>query len=1049
LRFIAKSLVTLLITTLAVAWAPTAANSSSACDSLESSLRWQISNSSTLSPITSAASSFRDCMALQADSWSVGTKLTASSSFYSIFTSLTVYNYIGRSIALAAAADYRYHLDGLSPWAQPTSNCDIYLNLVSRALSIGDIGLASIGQNAHTSCYAQLQVPARGTITISGSSFVGDQLSARVQGSFSRVGLWYQWYANGSSIWGATSSAYTPTESQAGQDITVRITFTGSGLTSVTRSSSSVRVQVRNLTLTPTPTISGTAQVGNTLSAQAGTWDSGVALSYQWLRGGSEISNELSSSYTLTPSDGGHNISVRVTGSKQGFATTSRTSNPVSVPLKLLTLSPSPTISGNAQVMSTVTAQTGTWDSGVSFTYQWLRNGVNISSGSTGSSYVVSLSDAGQELSVRVTGSKLGFASISRVSSAVRVPLMNLSSTPTPTITGTAQVGNELTTVTGTWDSGVSFAYQWLRNGVSIAGATNSTYGVTTADAGHSISVRVTGSKSSYFLPVARTSSTLPIPLQSQTLSPTPLLSISDSDNQLTAAPGNWDSGVALSYQWLRNNVAIPNAIGNSYNLTTSDVGKSVSVRVTGSKTGFTPITRVSEALVFRALSRTPTPLIVGTARVGNGLSVKTGTWDSGVSFSYLWLRGGAAISGATGSTYTLTSDDAGQAVSVRVTASKSSHLKVVRTSTTVSIPLQTLALSPNPTITGNAELVGNELSANTGTWDSGVSFSYQWLRGGVVISGATGSTYTLTSLDVAKAMSVQVRGSKSGFTPIVRTSGTVSVPLQTMTLSPEVEVMALSGDAVVLMALPGIWDSGVSLSCQWLRNGSAISNARGCLYTATSSDGGHNISVRVTGSKPGYFAVAKTSNPFSVPRLSRQPSPSITGVAGVGNTLTAEPGNLESGVSLKYEWLRNGKIAGLGSTYSLETHDAGARFSVRVTATLAGHAPAVVLSATTPRVAAATRSFAGTATPVISGVARLGQTLTVSNIKWTPSPQRLSIQWLRKISTNRWQLIGTGPTYVLTSDDLRKQIHVEVKGHRPGYNTRYATSRVITVPAG
>jgi hypothetical protein len=477
-------------------------------------------------------------------------------------------------------------------------------------------------------------------------------------------------------------------------------------------------------------------------------------------------------------------------------------------------------------------------------------------------------------------------------------------------------------------------------------------------------------------------------------------------------------------------------------------VGKSVSVRVRGSKTGFTPITRVSEALVFRALSRTPTPLIVGTARVGNGLSVKTGTWDSGVSFSYLWLRGGAAISGATGSTYTLTSDDAGQAVSVRVTASKSSHLKVVRTSTTVSIPLQTLALSPNPTVNGNAELVGNELSANNGTWDSGVSFSYQWLRGGVVISGATGSTYTLTSLDVAKAISVKVRGSKSGFNPIVRTSGTVSVPTQTMTLSPEVEVMALSGDAFVLMALPGIWDSGVNLSCQWLRNGSAISNSNGCLHTVTSSDGGHNISVRVTGSKPGYFAVAKTSNPFFVPMLSIQPTPSIIGIAVVGNTLTAEAGNLPFG-ALRYEWLRNGQIAGLGSEYSLETSDAGAKFSVRVTATLAGHAPAVVLSATTPRVAAATRSFAGTATPVISGVARLGQTLTVSNIEWTPSPQSLRIQWLRKISTNRWQLIGTGPTYVLTSADLSKQILVEVKGHRPGYNTRYATSRVITVPAG
>jgi hypothetical protein len=62
-----------------------------------------------------------------------------------------------------------------------------------------------------------------------------------------------------------------------------------------------------------------------------------------------------------------------------------------------------------------------------------------------------------------------------------------------PVITGTVTVGSVLQCSTGTWNySGMSYAFQWLRAGASIAGATSSTYTIITADKTNSISCRVT-----------------------------------------------------------------------------------------------------------------------------------------------------------------------------------------------------------------------------------------------------------------------------------------------------------------------------------------------------------------------------------------------------------------------------------------------------------------------------------------------------------------------------------------------------------------------------
>ncbi len=76
----------------------------------------------------------------------------------------------------------------------------------------------------------------------------------------------------------------------------------------------------------PTPTISGNPISGATLTAVPGTWQSGVALSYQWLSNGSPIGGATSSTLSVLASYVGSSIEVKVTGSLAGYANVTKTS---------------------------------------------------------------------------------------------------------------------------------------------------------------------------------------------------------------------------------------------------------------------------------------------------------------------------------------------------------------------------------------------------------------------------------------------------------------------------------------------------------------------------------------------------------------------------------------------------------------------------------------------------------------------------------------------------------------------------------------------------
>lgn len=80
------------------------------------------------------------------------------------------------------------------------------------------------------------------------------------------------------------------------------------------------------------------------------------------------------------------------------------------------------------------------------------------------------------------------------VSAVGKLALIAPLKTGAPSISGTRQAGETLTGYVGYWagTSPITYAYQWLRNGVAIQGATSSTYTLTSDDVGAKIGLRIT-----------------------------------------------------------------------------------------------------------------------------------------------------------------------------------------------------------------------------------------------------------------------------------------------------------------------------------------------------------------------------------------------------------------------------------------------------------------------------------------------------------------------------------------------------------------------------
>ena len=210
----------------------------------------------------------------------------------------------------------------------------------------------------------------------------------------------------------------------------------------------------------------------------------------------------------------------------------------------------------------------------------------------------------------------------------------------------------------------------------------------------------------------------------------------------------------------------------NGVNLNTAAALTAGSKPVTVQAAGGVP-TPISRALsITVAQSPTPPvntalPVISGTTTVGQTLTSTGDTWTGfpTPTYAYQWKRGGSAISGATASSYLLVSADAGATITVTVTATNTAG-SASATSAGVG-PIAAAPTAPANTVlpaVSGALSVGSVLTASSGTWTgtATITYAYQWQRGGSDISGATASSYTLVTADLAAMMTVVVTATNS-----------------------------------------------------------------------------------------------------------------------------------------------------------------------------------------------------------------------------------------------------------------------------------------------
>jgi hypothetical protein len=244
------------------------------------------------------------------------------------------------------------------------------------------------------------------------------------------------------------------------------------------------------------PVVSGSTAPGETLACTTGGWAANPVptFTYQWLRDGDPIADATAATYVLQDADCAHDVSCRVTAGDDA-GSTDTTSNTLSIPGAAPANTVAPVVSGTTGLGDTLSCTAGTW-TGVptpTLTYQWLRDGVAITD-ATADSYDITADDQGHLLCCEVTATNiLGTLAETSAVVAVPAPLGAPVNTAAPVVTGSATLGQTLSCSSGGWSGAIAgFTYQWLRGGVAIDGATASTYQLTVADCGTSVSCVVT-----------------------------------------------------------------------------------------------------------------------------------------------------------------------------------------------------------------------------------------------------------------------------------------------------------------------------------------------------------------------------------------------------------------------------------------------------------------------------------------------------------------------------------------------------------------------------
>ncbi|GAW48500.1 MULTISPECIES: hypothetical protein [unclassified Nocardioides] len=297
----------------------------------------------------------------------------------------------------------------------------------------------------------------------------------------------YVWKRAGTPIAGATAATYTVVTADIGTALTCVVAATDADGTN-TATSAALTVAAPAVTVpanTVPPSISGTPNVGQTLTCNAGTWTGQPTITYDfvWRRGSTSVGT--SATYVPVAADLGNSLVCTVVATNGlGSAAASSPSVRVVSTAKPANTDP-PTTTGTGVVGTALTCTPGTWTgTDITYSYAWTRNGAAIPD-TASESYIVLSEDVSATLACIVTATNgNGSAAETSAPRTIAGPSGQapVNAVP-PTISGTALTGQTLTCDPGTWtgDPTITYVAVWQRNGAAIAGGW--THTVTAADA--------------------------------------------------------------------------------------------------------------------------------------------------------------------------------------------------------------------------------------------------------------------------------------------------------------------------------------------------------------------------------------------------------------------------------------------------------------------------------------------------------------------------------------------------------------------------------------
>ena len=402
---------------------------------------------------------------------------------------------------------------------------------------------------------------------------------------------------------------------------------------------SSLEEAPANTAATGQPAISGTPQVGLTLTADTSAISDAdgtetAVFEYQWLAGGAEIQSATRSAHTLTTSEVGKTIKVKVSFTDDRNNAESLTSGPTTAVAANVPTAP-------RQLTASTGDQAGELDAAwqppsstrgaaiTGYKVQWKLSAASWDTQADISETTVTVTThtitgltAGAEYAVRVSAKNrigegpaapeatgtAGGETATEEDTAEEDPAQeeespepepaNSAPTGLPTVSGTPQVEKTLTASTSEINdpdglANVSYGYQWIRsdNGADtdIAGENDSTYTLVFADQGKTIKVKVSftdDADNAETLTSVATVAVAAAPNREATGKPAIGGTPPQVEETLTADTANIADedgldNVSYSYQWIAGGSDIDGATSSTYILTASEQGRTIQVRVT------------------------------------------------------------------------------------------------------------------------------------------------------------------------------------------------------------------------------------------------------------------------------------------------------------------------------------------------------------------------------------------------------------------------------------------------------------------------------------